>query len=57
MAEPGADVLLTCRLGFYSSLNTGKAFFRGLSVTKVDAPASGGDQAFDLAEDRAVSTP
>jgi len=51
----GADVVLTCRLGFYSALSTGKAFFRDVKVTKVSAPAAGGDPAFSLEEDRQVA--
>ena len=41
------DVVLACRLGFYSSENTGRAFFRDLSVTKVDAPGAD-DPSFKL---------
>ena len=41
------DVVLACRLGFYSSENTGRAYFRSPSVTKVDAPAAG-DPSFKL---------
>lgn len=41
------DVILACRLGFYSSPNTGRAFFRNVSVTKVDA-AGGDDSSFIL---------
>jgi hypothetical protein len=35
-----ADVVLACRLGFYSSENTGRAYFRSPSVTKVGGPAA-----------------
>jgi hypothetical protein len=49
--DQGADTVLACRLGFYSALNAGKAFFRDLSVSKVDAPASDGDPRFDLDTD------
>ena len=41
------DVELACRLGFYSSENTGRAFFRNVSVTKVDA-AGAEDPSFKL---------
>ncbi len=41
------DVVLACRIGFYSSQNTGRAFFRDLSVTKVDA-AGADDPSFKL---------
>lgn len=41
------DVVLACRLGFYSSENTGRAFFRNPSVTKVDA-AGADDPSFKL---------
>jgi len=43
-----ADVTFACRLGFYSSVNTGKAWFRDLSAIKVDAPASDGDPTYKL---------
>ena len=43
-----ANVIFACRLGFYSSMNTGRAWFRDLSVVKVDAPASDGDPSFKL---------
>lgn len=42
------DVIFACRLGFYSSVNTGRAWFRDLSVVKVAAPASDGDPSFKL---------
>jgi hypothetical protein len=42
------DVILACRLGFYSSTDTGRAWFRDLSLIKVDAPASDGDPTFKL---------
>jgi dolichyl-phosphate-mannose-protein mannosyltransferase len=41
------DVTLACRLGFYSSQNTGRAYFRDLSVVKVAAPAAD-DPSFKL---------
>jgi hypothetical protein len=41
------DVTLACRLGFYSSQNTGRAFFRNVSVTAVAAPAAD-DPSFKL---------
>ncbi len=41
------DVKFACRIGFYSSENTGRAFFRDLSVTKVDAPGAD-DPSFKL---------
>jgi hypothetical protein len=34
------DVAFACRLGFYSSQNTGRAYFRNLSVTPVAAPGA-----------------
>jgi hypothetical protein len=41
------DVTFACRLGIYSSVNTGRAFFRNLSATKVEAPAND-DPSFKL---------
>jgi hypothetical protein len=55
-AADGADVGVSCRLGFYSALNTGKAFFRNLKITQVSAPPPVGDPAFNLEEDRQVPT-
>lgn len=43
-----SDVVFACRLGFYSSMNTGRAWFRDLSVVKVDAPIADGDPTFKL---------
>jgi hypothetical protein len=43
----GADVEVGCRLGGYSSLNTGHVFFRGAEATEVDSPGKDGPQ-FDL---------
>jgi hypothetical protein len=43
----GADVELTCRLGGFASLNTGKGFCRNIKGITVDAPVPG-DPAFDL---------
>ena len=37
----GAKVTFACRLGMYSNVNTGTAFFRNLSVTKVAGPTNG----------------
>jgi hypothetical protein len=41
------DVVLAARLGFYSSQNTGRAYFRSLSVTSV-AAAGADDPSFKL---------
>jgi hypothetical protein len=41
------DVVFACRLGFYSSENTGRADFRNLSVTSVAAPGAD-DPSFKL---------
>lgn len=41
------DVKFACRIGFYSSENTGRAFFRDLSVIKV-AAAGADDPSFKL---------
>lgn len=44
----GADVDVALRLGGFSSLNTGRAFFRNASVVKVGALPVGASPAFDL---------
>jgi hypothetical protein len=46
VGDPGADVVLACRLGGFASLNTGKAFCRDLQAVKVDAPPASADAAF-----------
>lgn len=43
----GARVTFACRLGTYSNMNTGTAFFRNLSATKVDGP-TGSDPVFHM---------
>jgi hypothetical protein len=48
LAPSNADVKFACRLGFYSSENTGRAYFRDLSVTSVAEPANDGDPRFKL---------
>jgi len=42
------NVIFACRLGLYSSMNTGRAWFRDLSAVQVGAPASDGDPSFKL---------
>jgi hypothetical protein len=42
------DVEFACRLGFYSSGNTGRAHFRDLSVVNVTAPVNDGDPRYTL---------
>ena len=44
----GADVEIALRLGGFSSLNTGRAFFRNPSVTRVNAPPAAATATFDL---------
>ena len=48
------DVVVALRLGFYSSENTGRVYFRNPSATKVSAPAAD-DPSFKL-EPRAQAT-
>ncbi|MGO9057611.1 MAG: hypothetical protein ACLQU2_09530 [Candidatus Binataceae bacterium] len=48
LVQKETDVILACRLGVYSSMNTGQAWFRDLSVVKIDAPADDGDPSFKL---------
>jgi hypothetical protein len=44
----GADIDVALRVGGYSSLNTGRGFFRNPSVVKIDAPPPGAERVFDL---------
>ena len=48
VGEPGADVLLACRLGGFSSLNTGKVFCRDLEASAVGQPPPGASLSYDL---------
>ena len=52
-----ADVPLACRLGGFANLNTGKAFCRNLSVTKVEAPPENAGFIYYLDEIRGVTRP
>ena len=53
VGEP-ADVALACRLGGYSSPNTGSAFYRDIQASRVDAPPPGATQIFDLDVERGI---
>ena len=44
----GADIEMALRLGGYSSLNTGQAFFRDASLIAVPAPPHNAEHVFDL---------
>ncbi len=44
----GADVEVAARLGGYSSLNTGTAYFRNIQAVKIAAPPKGATHVFDL---------
>jgi hypothetical protein len=54
----GADIDVALRLGGFSSLNTGRAFFRKASVVKIDTLPRGASLVFDLsAIRRTLATP
>jgi hypothetical protein len=54
----GADIDVALRLGGFSSLNTGRAFFRKASAVKIDALPRGASLVFDLsAIRRTLATP
>ncbi len=44
----GADVELACRLGGFSSMNAGKAFFRNVQGIEIDRPPANASPAYDL---------
>ncbi len=48
VGKSGADVVLACRLGGFSSMNTGKAFCRDLRVVKIDQPPADATPSYDL---------
>ncbi|MGD0074474.1 MAG: hypothetical protein ABSD31_09045 [Candidatus Binataceae bacterium] len=62
IGKRGGDIEIACRLGGYSSLNTGEAFFRNVKVVRVAAPAEGAPR-FELdtvrkeTADRPIGTP
>jgi hypothetical protein len=51
----GADVDVALRVGGFSNLNSGTAFFRNAAITRVDQPPPGAVQVFDLAAIRQAS--
>jgi dolichyl-phosphate-mannose-protein mannosyltransferase len=51
----GAELIVALRLGGFSSLNTGRAFFRNPAVVSVAAPSPADTPAFDLAGVRKAS--
>lgn len=53
----GADVEVALRVGGFGSLNTGRAFFRNVSVEKLAAPPPGATPAYDLTEIRKADQP
>jgi hypothetical protein len=48
VGQAGADLPIACRLGGYSSPNTGKAFFRNITGIKVNAPSQENIPRYDL---------
>jgi hypothetical protein len=50
----GAEVAVACRLGGFSSMNTGKAFCRNLTATRVAGPAGDSLPRYDLDQIRGV---
>ena len=57
VGSAGADLPIACRLGGYSSPNTGKAFFRNISGTKVEAPSQENIPRYDLDTIRGIGLP
>ena len=53
----GAEVELGCRLGGFSSVNTGKAFCRNIKGIKIDSPPAYATRKYDLEQLRAPKTP
>jgi len=48
VGKDGADVDVALRVGGYASLNTGRAFFRHPSMTKVAGPPAHAERVYDL---------
>lgn len=57
VGRQGADVPLACRLGGFANLNTGRAFCRNLSVTKVETSPENVGFIYDLDEIRGIPRP
>jgi hypothetical protein len=57
VGRKGADVDVALRVGGFGSLNTGKAWFRNVSMIPVDAPPPNAQQTFDLEKIRAAGQP
>ena len=57
VGQAGADVPIACRLGGYSSPNTGKAWFRNITGTRVAAPSQEDIPRYDLDVIRGLVTP
>jgi len=53
VGEP-AQVDLACRLGGYSSPNTGSAFFRDIQASRIDKPPPDAAQIYDLDVERGI---
>jgi len=53
----GADVEMALRLGGYSSLNTGHAFFRDVSLIRVQNAPKGAEHTYDLEATRKAAQP
>ena len=52
--ESSADVVLTCRLGGFSSPTTGTAFFRDIRASRITEPPPGAERQFDLDFERGI---
>ena len=57
VGKAGADLPIACRLGGYSSPNTGKAFFRNITGTRVDTPSQDNLPRYDLDTIRGIGLP
>jgi len=57
IAPVATDVLVACRLGGFSSLNTGKALCRNIVVTKIIEPATDSFPRYELDKIRGTVVP
>ena len=57
VGKKGADIDVALRVGGFGSLNTGKAYYRNVTMTRVDAPPPNAQQTFDLEKIRAAGQP
>jgi hypothetical protein len=57
VGKKGADVEVAARIGGFGSLNSGRAFYRNVSVVPIDAPPPSAQPTYDLEKIRQDAQP